>query len=90
MNIVNNYPFIYVSLGKEVNTMEFASPSLTLVKRNLTRDEWWYIPVIFFILRVYNTHQLNAAVEKCENRGGVAKVSEAMFGSTWSVKCIKK
>lgn len=69
--------------------MEFKSPKLVLKRRNLTRDEWLYIPIILFVLRVYNTTQLNSVVSKCQNSGGTAVVKEYMFGSSWSVKCVK-
>jgi hypothetical protein len=72
-----------------VKGLKFKAPNLSLQKRDLTRDEWWYIPIVFFILRVYSTSQMNSVIDKCESRGGTAIVTEAMFGSSWSVKCVK-
>lgn len=68
----------------------YTKPSIAPRQNQLTRDEWWQIPVVIFVLRVYNNHAMQQAVASCERSGGVPEVTSKFFGSSWEVKCLKK
>ncbi|KQU13093.1 hypothetical protein ASG65_12150 [Bacillus sp. Leaf13] len=68
----------------------YIKPSFEERKEKLTRDEWWQIVVILFVLRVYSNYSLQKAIESCKSKGGLADVTSKFFGSSWEVRCIKK
>lgn len=70
--------------------MNYQSPVIDLSqKSDLTRDEYWPILVVLFIVWAYNQYELNRAIASCENQGGVASVESYFFGTVWKVTCYK-
>ena len=70
--------------------MSYVKPEIALEKKQkLVRDEWWQA-ILLFIIWAYSQYAMKDAINKCEKRGGVAKVSSYVFGTVWKVSCYKK
>lgn len=69
--------------------MNFSSPVVNFEeKRNLTRDEW--VPLaLLFVAYVYSQYAMNNAVKKCVASGGVSSVESYVLGAIWKVRCFK-
>ncbi|MCI2254823.1 hypothetical protein L2D08_10650 [Domibacillus sp. PGB-M46] len=69
--------------------MEYVKPLISLEKKqDLERDEWWQA-ILLFVVWAYSQYAMKDAINKCEKQGGMAKVSNYVFGAVWKVSCYK-